>query len=80
MNHRVVHFCAHPNCRERIGQQQHVCTHHWLELPVLLRRALTGSRGAERVAACKAVDDWIKTKAPTRTAPPAFHEPKDSQA
>lgn len=83
MNRRVVHFCALPGCREPIGQHQAVCRSHWQDLPVLLQRALTGSRGDEREAAMRQVQEWIKNRqpvAPKAPAAPAFHEPKESES
>lgn len=81
MNRRIVHFCAFTGCRELIGEHQHVCGAHWRDLPVLLQRSLTGSRGDEREAAKRAVDEWIKTRTlPTLEAPKPFNETKDSEA
>lgn len=82
MKRRPVHLCAFKGCRELIGERAHVCRSHWRDLPVLLQRALTGSRGAEREAARRQVDEWIKTRqpvAPKAPAVPAFHEPKESE-
>lgn len=79
MRRFVVKFCAFEGCRELVGEG-YVCRSHWRDLPVLLQRALTGSRGAERHAAERQVDTWIKTRQvlpPASPATPAFHEPKD---
>lgn len=79
MTRRVSYFCIFTGCREKVGEDQAVCRAHWLDLPLLLRRALTGARGQERAAARRRVAEWITTKGPVLSvAPtPAFHEPKD---
>lgn len=81
MNRRPAHLCAFKGCRELIGQHQAVCRAHWRDLPVLLQRALTGSRGEERAAALRQVAEWIKNRTlPVGDAPPpAFHEPREPE-
>lgn len=66
MSGRIVKFCAFKGCRELVGSA-YVCKAHWRDLPMLLQRALTGSREPERHAAERQVDEWIKT----RTLPPS---------
>lgn len=88
MNHRtVVHFCHWPDCRERVPPKLWGCRRHWFALPASIRAAIWRTYrpgqevdkrpSPEYLAAAKLAQDWIKTKAPTRAAPPAFHEPKD---
>lgn len=79
MNRGATRFCRFRGCREPVGQG-YVCRAHWLDLPLLLQRALTGSRGAERAMAERQVDEWIKNRQPVPPAnPPAkpFHETEE---
>lgn len=86
---RVVHFCHWIDCRQQVPPKLFMCRAHWFALPASLRSAIwrTYRPGQEQdkrpspeyIAAAKAVQEWIKSRTPTSSAPKAFHEPKESE-
>ena len=59
--HREVKLCSFTGCREVVGPM-FVCRAHFRDLPLMLQRALTGSRGPERHAAEQVVRKWIQDR------------------
>lgn len=82
------HLCHWPGCREGVPPRLWGCYAHWKALPAPIQRGIlrayvpgqeiTKTPSAAYIAAAKAAQEWIRTKAiPVREAPAPFNEPKE---